>query len=233
MPLLAEKHPSPDDVPYDGGMSAASAPDAEEPDPQAAQQLRTEVTASFLRLAQGEEEAREKLFELLYSDLKRLAATQLRHERSDHTLQPTALVHEVWMKLIDPKAETVESKRHFLLMASQAMRRLLVDHARTKKREKRGGDRKRVEFPDQLSSPDGERARLDLEAVHHALEQLEARSERYARIVELRFFCGLSQEEAAEALGISRATIAREWRLAKALLTQALKEDDDDAARPE
>lgn len=192
--------------------------------------LRTEATAYLVRLAKGEEQARGQLFEVLYADLKRMAAAQLRGERADHTLQPTALVHEAWLKLIDPKSEAVESKRHFMLLASQAMRRLLVDHARSRKRDKRGGGRRRVELSEQISPADDNDDPFGIEEVHRALEHLEERSERYARIVELRFFCGLSREEAAAALGISRATITREWRIAKALLMNALQEA---ATKPE
>ena len=174
--------------------------------------------------AQGEsfdEAQRTRLFDLLYEDLRERAAVRFRHERAGHTLQPTALVNEAWLKLSENGEVAAHDRAHLLALASQAMRRVLVDHARGRGRLRRGGDRKREEIS-AIAAPDSGDA-LDLEQLDRALTRLQERSERLARIVEMRFFGGLSREETAEALGVSRTTAARDWRAAKAFLSNELR----------
>ncbi len=181
--------------------------------------LREEATTCLLGLEQ-DPASRKRLFEMLYADLKAQAAALLRRERPDHTLQATALVHEAWLKLIAPGSLRTNDRKHFLALAAQAMRRVLVDHARGRGREKRGGPRTRVELDEgvAIAEPDSQ----DLLAIDEALTRLYAQSERLGKLVELRFFAGLSRQDAAEALGISEATATRMWRVAKAELTRQL-----------
>jgi len=182
-----------------------------------------EATSCLQRITQGDRAARNQLFEVLYTDLRAQAAALLRQERAEHTLQPTALVHESWLRLIDQARIEPTSKGHFLALAAQAMRRILVDHARTKKRDKRGGDWARVELADALPSESEGLSHLDLLDIDEGLSHLREQSEHLASIAELRFFGGLSNEETAEALGLSRATVVRDWRVAKALLSARMK----------
>jgi RNA polymerase sigma factor (TIGR02999 family) len=182
-----------------------------------------EATSCLDRASRGEGDARARLFEILYSDLRAQAAAQLRNERAGHSLQATALVHEAWLRLIDPSQVAPNSRSQFLALASKVMRHILVDHARAKNREKRGGGLARVELGEDLAvdrQGDDSMAILDID---EALEHLRAQSEHLAKIAELRFFGGLSNEETAEALGLSRATVVRDWRLAKAMLSSRLR----------
>lgn len=158
-----------------------------------------------------------ELFDMLYGELHALAAAHLRRERSDHTLQPTALVHEAWLKLTVQDDVPAEGRSRFLAVASQAMRRILVDHARGKGRDKRGDGRARVELdPSRLAVSESED--VDLMALDDALIALEGVSERQARIVELRFFGGLPEAEIATILGVSERSVQRDWRIARAWL---------------
>lgn len=182
--------------------------------------LREEATTCLLGL-ERDPASRKRLFEMLYADLKAQAAALLRKERPDHTLQATALVHEAWLKLIDPDSLQTNDRKHFLALAAQAMRRVLVDHARGRGREKRGGARARVELDEGVAVAEPESQ--DLVAIDEALTRLYAQSERLGKLVELRFFAGLSREDAAEAMGISEATATRMWRVAKAELTRQLE----------
>lgn len=192
---------------------------------------REQATTSLRRLGSGDRDARNHLFELLYTDLRRQADALLRKERSDHTLQPTALVNEAWLRLIDPDVVEVNDRRHFMALAARAMRRVLVDHARSKSREKRGSGWQRIELGEDVDVSGREQLaqQLDLAAVDRALARLEKQSERMARIVELRFFGGLSREAAADVLGTSRATVARDWRVAKAVLARLIREEETDS----
>jgi len=164
----------------------------------------------------------ERLWELVYDKLRGLAATLLASERDDHTLQPTALANEAYLRLIAQEHVSWQDRAHFLAIAAQAMRRVLVDHARAQQRVKRGGGWERIELDSDLEIERG--ARLDVVAVHEALESLASVAPRQARIVELRFFGGLSMEEVAEVLGAPLRTTEREWRFGKAWLARALKE---------
>ena len=161
-----------------------------------------------------------RLLEVAYAELRSLADGYLRRERGNHTLQPTALVNEAWMRLADQHGVGWEGRSHFLSIAAIAMRRVLVDHARARGRDKRGGgglEPLPTEFPSELELD------VDVLALNEGLEALKAHSERAARVVELRFFGGLSEEEAASVLGIARATAKRDWRLARAWLSDWLK----------
>ena len=168
----------------------------------------------------GNREALEGLMPLVYDELHRQAANFLRRERSDHTLQATALINETYLKLIDQRNVDWESRTHFFAIASSLMRRILVDYARSKNREKRGGGAIKLTLnEDALVSK--ERS-IDLMALDEALTRLEKRDEQQARIVELRYFSGLTLEETAEALKVSRTTVANDWAMAKAWLHREL-----------
>ena len=163
----------------------------------------------------------------LYAELRALAASFLGRERVGHTLQPTALVHEAWIRLSSEDDERWADRAHVFAVSAQVMRRVLVDHARRKQAAKRGGDRERITLsPDITPSPDAEE--VDLLALDEALDRLAALDERQARVVELRFFAGLTVEEAAEALGVSERTVAGDWRLARAWLSRALDDERTD-----
>ena len=182
------------------------------------------VTAALVAWGRGETEAAGRLLELVYPELHRLAVRQMRREREGHTLQPTALVHEAYLKLVDQTRVDWRNRAQCLGVAAQAMRRLLVDHARGRARDKRGGGATLVE----IESAAGEAGlavaarSVDLLALDLALERLAVLDPLQARLVELRFFGGLSVEEAAEALGISTASAGRDFRSARAFLAREL-----------
>lgn len=180
-----------------------------------------EITAILREWSEGEDSAIDKLLPFVYEELHRQAERFLRRERRDHTLQTTALINEAYLKLIDQKAVDWESRTHFFAFAANAMRQILVDYARTKNRKKRGGDDVKVSLEEALIVAAGERS-VDLIALDEALSRLEKIDQQQARVVELRYFSGLSLEETAEALHISRATAAREWAMARAWLYREL-----------
>jgi len=162
----------------------------------------------------------KKLMPLVYDELRQLAAGYLRSERRGHTLQPTALVHEAFMRLIDQSRVDWKGRTHFYAVGAQAMRRILIDHARARGRGKRGGDWQRV-LLDEVDTPQ-ELGDVDLVALHEALESLAALDENQARIVELRFFGGMTVEEVAHVLGVSKRKVEGDWTHAKAWLRNAL-----------
>jgi RNA polymerase sigma factor (TIGR02999 family) len=179
------------------------------------------VTTLLRAWSRGDEAAREQLVPMVYAELRRRAASYLRRERQGHTLEPTALVHEVYLRLIDQRQVAWQNRAHFFGIASQMMRRILVDHARAQKAQKRGGENLRVELDE---SSAGVVARdVDLEALDDALQELQRLDERQCRIVELRYFGGLSIEETAEVTRLSSATVKREWTLARAWLHRRLQ----------
>ncbi len=185
----------------------------------------TLATQILTRMSQGDEHAVDELTPVLYEELRRLAGSMLVQERAGHTLQATALVNEAYLRLIDQRTVSAQDRSAFMGLAATVMRRVLVDHARAKKRLKRGGDARRVALRDDLASeievkPDDG---LDIEALDSALIKLAQVDERKARLVELRFFCGLDEEVAAEMAGISRATASREWRMARSWLLRELE----------
>ncbi len=169
----------------------------------------------------GKPEALDKLLPLVYDELHRQAASFLRKERPGHTLQTTALIHEAYLKLINRRDVDWQSRTHFFAVAAQAMRRILVDYARAKHREKRGGDNVKLSLEDATLVTSKEKG-VDLIALDEALNKLGERDEQQARVVELRYFSGLSLEETAEALHVSRATVARDWEAARAWLHREL-----------
>ena len=163
----------------------------------------------------------EDLMPLVYDELHKQAARFLNRERRDHTLQTTALIHETYLKLIDQREVNWESRAHFFAIAANLMRRILVDYARQKHREKRGGDMMKLSLEEAALIVGKERS-IDLMALDEALTRLEKIDEQQARIVELRYFSGLSLEETAEALRVSRTTVANDWSMAKAWLHREL-----------
>ena len=169
----------------------------------------------------GNAGASEDLLAVAYGELRRIAGRMLASERHGHTLEPTALVHEAWLKLIDQQDVEWRCKAHFLAIAAQAMRRILIDHARTKGRDKRGGGRLRVTLSSGIAQDRSEES--DLLNVDAALSELERMAPRQARLVELRFFAGLQNKELAEVLEVSESTIEREWRIARAWLSSRIQ----------
>ncbi len=172
-----------------------------------------DVTHLLAAWNRGDQEALEQLMPVVYDELRRLARSYLRRERSDHTLQATALVHEAYFRLIDQERVTWQNRAHFFGLAAQMMRRILVNHAVARKSEKRGGDATKLALDDAVSfaAP----REVDLIALDDALQELATLDVQQSRVVELRFFAGLSIEETAEVLGISPATVKREWATAK------------------
>jgi RNA polymerase sigma factor (TIGR02999 family) len=181
-----------------------------------------EVTMLLSALTRGEEAAASKLMPVVYNELRRLAGIYMRREREDHTLQATALVHEAYLKLIDQRSVNWQSRAHFFGISAQLMRRILIDHARGHKRDKRGGDQQKVSLDDVFLFAEQESD--ELLAVDDSLNRLARLDPRQARVVELRFFGGLSVEEAADVMGVSPKTVKREWSVAKAWLAADLKE---------
>jgi RNA polymerase sigma factor (TIGR02999 family) len=179
-----------------------------------------EVTQILQEWNNGGDDARARLMPLVYDELRRLARSYLRRERPDHTLQPTALVHEAYLRLVDQSRVEWRNRVHFYGVAAQMMRRILIDHARAHASEKRGGAGRRLSLDEAAVLPE-ERA-ADLVALDDALQRLAETDERKSRVVELRFFGGLSVVEAAEALGIHTATVERDWRIAKMWLHREL-----------
>ncbi len=186
-------------------------------------QLPSEAVSELLvKWRAGDEQALQALIPLVYKELHALAHHYLRKERSGHTLQTTALVHEAYLRLVDQRPSEVENRAHFVGVAARLMRQILVDYARSHRAAKRGPDRK-VELDVALALPLAQRPNTDVVALDDALKALEQLDEQQSRIVELRFFGGLTTEEAAEVLGISRSTAKRDWNVAKAWLSRQMK----------
>ena len=176
----------------------------------------TRITELLLAVSAGGRAALDQLVPLVYNDLRRIAAAQMRREPAGHSLQPTALVHEAYVRLVDQRHARWRNRAHFFGVAASLMRRILVDHARARLADKRGGTCERVTLTGDEAA--GSPAAIDVLALHESLERMAAFNPRQARIVELRYFGGLTIEEAAEVLGISDATLVREWTIAKAWL---------------
>ena len=176
------------------------------------------------RINAGDEAAAEELLPLVYGELRGLAGRLMASERKEHTLQPTALLHEAWLRLNGADAK-YENRLHFLRIAARAMRRVLVDHARRKGAEKRGGDREAVPLDDALALYENDP--VDLLALDEALQRLEENDAGLARIVELRYFAGLTLEEAGEALGQSPRQVHRGWTFARGWLRRELEDIDE------
>lgn len=189
----------------------------------------SDATVLLSELAQGNQEAAEKLIPLVYDELKRLARSYMRRERRDHTLQTTALVHEAYLKLVNQRAVNWQGRSHFFGVAAQLMRRILIDHARGHLREKRSGAKVVLPLNEALAfSPEHSE---DLLKLNEALDRLSELNTRQSRIVELRFFGGLSVEETAEFLNISPVTVKRDWAVARAWLHGELRRSDGNISK--
>ena len=179
-----------------------------------------DVTALLGDWGRGDGTALDQLLPVVYAELRRVAARQLRNERSDHTLQPTALVHEVYLRLVDQRHANWQNRAHFFGVAAQVMRRILVDHARRHGAGKRGNGVRAVSIDEALDVAAS--SEMPILALHHALDRLEKVDAELVKIVELRAFGGLTIEEAAHVLSVSPSTAKRDWRTAKAWLNREL-----------
>lgn len=180
-----------------------------------------DVTQALIELSDGDRSAMDRLLPMVYDQLRNLAQRELRRERSDHTLSPTALVHEAYLKLVQLQRISWRGRAHFFGASAGAMRRILISYARMKKADKRGAGSEHVPIDSVLVAAQTRPA--DLMALDEALTRLEAMSERQARIIECRFFAGMSVEETAEALDVSPATVKRDWTVARAWLNRELQ----------
>ena len=180
-----------------------------------------QITQLLKKWSEGNQEVLDKLMPLVYEELRRQASRYLRRERANHTLQTTALIHEAYLKLIDQNQVEWQNRTHFFAIAAQAMRRILVDYARERNRDKRGGAAENLPLEEAAFVVSQEKA-VDLVALDEALTRLAKFDERQARVVELRYFSGLSIDETAEILGISNVTVRRDWNMAKAWLHQQI-----------
>lgn len=181
-----------------------------------------EVTELLSQVRRGEARAIDRLLPLVYDELRRLAAAHLRTERNDHTLQATALAHEAYVRLVGDRKVGEGDRSQFFAAASSAIRRILVDHARKRSRQKRGGKRNKLSL--EVVDEQGAESPVDLVMLDDLLERLSQTSDRKARVVELRFFGGLSNPEIAEVLGVTTRSIERDWQFAKAWLFRELSE---------
>lgn len=187
----------------------------------------SDVTRILTAIEQGDPRAAGELLPLVYDELRKLAADRMAREKPGQTLEPTALVHEAYARLVDvDRAQHFNGRGHFFAAAAESMRRILVDAARRKKRPKHGGERQRVELDEGLNLS-ADRAG-ELLSLHEALENLETESPEKARLVKLRYFAGLSHQEAADAMGIARATADRYWAYAKAFLRCTMEEAENE-----
>ena len=181
-----------------------------------------DVTRMLSEIESGDEDAAEKLLPLVYEELRRLAAAKMAGESPGHTLQPTALVHDAYVRMVDvAQAQNWNSRGHFFAAAAEAMRRILVERARSKNQKKCGGDRRRIELNENISIA-AERP-IDLLALDEALSEFESREPRKAALVKLRFFAGMTRDEAASALGISSTTADRYWTYARLWLYERIE----------
>ncbi len=182
-----------------------------------------DTTQMLIDWSHGDREVIHQLMPLVYDELRRLASHYLRHERPDHTLQATALVHEAYLQLVDQRQVTWKNRAHFIGLAAQLMRRILVEHARRHQAAKRGSSEQMLALEEALDF--SKEREVDLVALDDALNSLETIDPQKSRIVELRFFGGLTVEETAEALGVSSVTVYRAWRLTKAWLQGEIEKE--------
>jgi RNA polymerase sigma factor (TIGR02999 family) len=187
-----------------------------------------QITERLIAWSSGDVAALDDVIRAVYQELRQMADRYLRKERSEHTLQPTALVHEAYLRLIDQTQVSWQNRAHFFGVAAQMMRRILIDHAKNKHREKRGGAATPLPLDEALDMSQG-RA-YELVALDDALKSLAAIDERKSRVVELRFFGGLSVEETADVLQVSPQTVLRDWKLAKAWLYNEINNETHDSA---
>lgn len=187
---------------------------------------REDVTLLLGRVTNGDEDAASKLIPVVYEELRRLAGGYMRRERSDNTLQPTALVHEAYLRLVEQRSVDWQGRAHFFAIAAQMMRRILIDHARHRLREKRGSGDKPISLDEAEATVIAPEQSLELVKLDQSLERLAKIDRRQGKIVELRFFGGLTVDETAQMLGISPKTVKRDWTFAKAWLHGDLKRSD-------
>jgi RNA polymerase sigma factor (TIGR02999 family) len=180
------------------------------------------VTELLLAWGEGDRQALDRLVPLVYAELKRQAGRQLARERGSHTLQPTALVHETFLRLVDQRSARWKNRAQFFGVAAQLMRRILVDHARSRAAAKRGGDALCISLDDAAEAQTPAPPETDVLLLHQALERLASLDERQAAVVELRYFGGLSIEEVAAVQQVSEITVKRDWAMAKAWLYREL-----------
>ena len=181
---------------------------------------KTDVTQLLNKAQAGDKESLDQLLPIVYQELRRVAANQLQHERAGHTLQATALVHEAYLRLLEQREVDWRNRTHFFSIAAEMMRRILVNHAIHRRAQKRGDGATHISLDDALSY--GEQGDVDVILLNEALERLAGFDPTQARIVELRFFAGLTIEEVAEVLGVSASLVKREWRMAKSWLKTQL-----------
>jgi len=180
-----------------------------------------DVTGLLIDWSNGDEQALDRLMPIVYEDLRRSASVHLRHERPDHTLQTTALVHEAYLRIIDQRRVQWRGAAHFLALAARMMRRILIDHARSHRYAKRGGGARKVAL-DEIGEPAAEQGLPEVLRMDEALTSLSESDPQLGRIVEMRYFGGLTSEQIAEVLGISVPTVTRRIRMAKAWLARHL-----------
>jgi RNA polymerase sigma factor (TIGR02999 family) len=183
---------------------------------------KAEVTQLLVRLKSGENEAYDELYPLIYGELRKLAYGHMKRQSADHTLSKTELVHEAYLKMIDQTKINFNDKTHFLAIASKCMRQILIDHARKKHAQKRGGNNKDVTYIDEIFAVQKQKAQ-ELINIDTALKELETLNKRLAEVVEMRFFGEMSIEDTAQALGISKSTVKRDWMKARGWLYKELK----------
>jgi RNA polymerase sigma factor (TIGR02999 family) len=182
----------------------------------------SEVTRILHSLGRGDARASDELLPLVYDELRKLAAHRIANDGAGHTLQPTALVHEAWLRLAGPENPQWDGRRHFFAAAAEAMRRILIERARRRQRIRHGGGQERVDLEEaEIAAPENDERLLQ---VHEALDRLAAEDKVKAEVVKLRFFVGFSDREVAEVLGVSERTIERHWSYAKSWLFRAIRE---------
>lgn len=186
-----------------------------------------EIEALIQQATTGDRRATDALLELVYADLRALAAHHLAREGPGHTLQPTALAHEVYLRLVEQTRIRWQSRGHFMAIAATAMRRLVLNHARDRRRHKRGGDWHRTTLDQGIEAFEND---LDVESLERALKELETIDARKVRIVEMRFYLGLTVELTAELMDLSPVTVKRDWEYARVWLLRALTREDSDQA---
>ncbi len=188
-----------------------------------------EVTRILAAIEHGDTDAANELLPLVYDQLQREAQRRMAGERSDHTLQATALVHEAYLRLLGHEKIPWQNRAHFFAAAAEAMRRILIDHARRKKAARHGGERERVELRDSFLGFEDEHDDLDLEALSTALDRLHSEDPQKATLVKLRYFVGMTIPQAAEALGVSHATVERWWTYSRLRLFQWIRSSAGDS----
>ncbi len=186
-------------------------------------QPNSDITQLLQKIANGNKSVVDQLIPVVYENLREMAGAQMYKERSGHTLSPTSLVHEAYMKLVNQKNSSWQNRAHFFALASIAMRRILINHANKKLAQKRGGDSPVVTFNEEFMGQESNAEEIIL--LDRALEKLKSMNERQSKVVEFKFFGGLEFNEIAEVLKVSLPTIRRDWRLARAWLIRELKDE--------